>query len=173
MIASRLQSTANILGALTTALHDEFVRTIAATLGHGESQLAALLSIGTRPGLTIASLSAIVGKQHSTTVRLVGQLELSRLVRREVAENDARRVELYLTAGGSKRFKAIQKARLEVLGRRLSMLSASDQRILHQLLDGLLESVAMDLDSARHVCRFCDHSVCRGAMCPVSRPFLR
>lgn len=173
MTSSRLQTTANILGALTTALHDEIVRTIAATLGHGESQLAALLSIGTRPGLTIASLSKIVGKQHSTTVRLVGQLELSRLVRRAVSEDDARRVELYLTTAGSKRFKAIQKARLEVLGRRLSMLSASNQRTLHELLDDLLESVAVDLDSARHICRFCDHGICRGAMCPVSRPFLR
>lgn len=168
----RRKTTANILGALATALNDKISRTLAQTHQHGESQSAALMTIGTRPGMTIASLSEIIGKQHSTTVRIVSGLEANGLVRRAASQDDARQVELYLTDTGSKRYEDLQKTRLAILTRHLNVLTPSDQRTLHRLVDVLLESTTDDLSGARHICRFCDHSVCRETTCPASRPFL-
>lgn len=164
--------TANLLGALAVAVHDEMTSAVSGAMGRGESAAAALLSIGTRPGTTVGQLSAIVGREHSTTVRTVDRLEADGLVSRDVSSQDARRVELDLTPAGRERFEALRMARHEVLSRRLETLTAAERELLHELLDRLLGTVATSPSDARHVCRFCDHDICRDDRCPVGRPFL-
>lgn len=166
------RATANLLGALATALTDEMEGVSAAELGRSPSSVAALQSIGTRPGSSITELARLVGTSHSATVRIVDALEAAGLVRRVASAGDARRVELSLTASGTDRFETLKAARLAVLSRHLETLDAPARRTLHRLLDELLTSVADDPAEARHVCRFCDHTVCRGTDCPVGRAFV-
>jgi len=136
------------------------------------SDTAALMSIDLRPGSSIGELSRILGKSHSTTVRIIDRLESAGLVRRSASANDARQVELKLTTDGRRRVQRLQRARIAELSLHLEPFELSDRLVLHRLLDALLSTFASDLDGARHLCRFCDHRLCRGAACPVGRPFL-
>lgn len=165
------RATANLLGALATALTDEMEQLATAELGRSPSSVATLLSIGTRPGSYIAELGRIVGTSHSATVRIVDALEAEGLVRRRTSADDARRVDLFLTASGTERFESLREARVAALDRHVETLDPSDRQTLHRLLHELLESVADDGVEARHVCRFCDHAICRGRDCPVGRAF--
>lgn len=166
-----LATTANLLGALTVALGDELVAGIRRGSRRGESAAAALLSIGTRPGTSVGALGRVIGKEQSTAVRIVDRLEEAGLVTRGAASDDARRVELRLTAKGRREYRSILDARQEVLARALDGLDGEDRLQLHALLDRLLTSLASTRERARNICRLCDHRVCRGDACPVGRRF--
>lgn len=162
---------ANLLGALAVAIYDGLRAAVAGVLEGGESDGAALLSIGTRPGLPVSELSDILERRHSTTVRVVDRLEGKGLVRRVSSPVDARRIELHLTEEGRRRCEELKEARLSFLMARFASFKDEDRRALASLLDQLLSSIARDHGAARHICRFCDHSVCRAEQCPVGRPF--
>ena len=167
-----LATTANLLGALTVALSDELVEGIERGSRLGESAADALLSVGTRPGTGIGDLGRVIGKEQSTAVRIVDRLEEAGLVTRGVASEDARRVELRLTAKGREEHRRILESRQEVLEGALDGLDQDDRLKLHALLDRLLTSMASTRERARNICRLCDHRVCRGDACPVGRRFV-
>lgn len=164
--------TANLLGALTVALGDEIEESLRGALDLGETAAAALVSIGTRPGTSVGELAKVIGKEQSTTVRVVDRLETSGLVVRAQAADDARRVELRLTEEGRRSSGRILEGRHEVLAGALRGLDDGSRARLHELLDRLLASMASSRERARNICRLCDHGVCRGSSCPVGRAFV-
>lgn len=164
--------TANLLGALTVALGDEIEESLRVTLDLGETAAAALVSIATGPGTSVGDLAKVIGKEQSTTVRVVDRLETSGLVVRTQADDDARRVELRLTEEGRRSSERILEGRHEVLAGALGRLDDESRAGLHEILDRLLASMASSRERARNICRLCDHGVCRGSSCPVGRPFV-
>lgn len=165
------RSTTNLLGALTIALHDRMSESLQESLGLGRSAVAALLSIGTRPGTSVGDLAIVIGKEQSSTVRIVARLEEENLVSRFTAADDARRLELHLTKRGRQKYRRLLEERHEILNPVLESLAERDRKTLHRLLDQMLASIPSSPDEARTICRLCDHGVCRGAACPAGRPF--
>ena len=56
-----------------------------------------------------------------------------------------------------------------MLMRATDTLSDSDHAQLERLLVKLLKSILANQQDAYHVCRLCEHAVCRGDACPVER----
>lgn len=171
IMSNPIRSTANLLGALTIALSDELMAGIQEESRLRESAAAALLSVGTRPGISVGDLGEVVGKEQSTTVRIVDRLEQAGLMTRGAATDDARRVELRLTPKGRREYGRILDTRQDVLTRALRCLDEESRIQFHRLLDQLMTSLASTRERARNICRLCDHRVCHGADCPVGRPF--
>jgi MarR family transcriptional regulator, negative regulator of the multidrug operon emrRAB len=157
---------ANLLGALVTALHDELEAATSEAAAHGSAFPAALVSILGEPGMSIETLRRILGVSHSGTVRLLDQLEAERLVERK-AGPDGRTVALHLTAAGRRQAKAVQGARLAVLDNALGLLTAQERSQLLRLNEKLLGGLTRDRDHSDHICRLCDLAACPGSSCPV------
>lgn len=169
--ARDLRSTTNLLGALALALCDEMFEQARESLDLGASATAALLSIGTRPRTGVGALSEVIGREQSSTVRIVDRLEQAGFVVRQPAEDDARRVELRLTERGARAYETLLERRHQVVSRGLENLEDPDLEALHRLVDRILASLVSTHRRARKICRLCDHRVCRGASCPVGRSF--
>jgi DNA-binding MarR family transcriptional regulator len=158
--------TANLLGALVTALHDEMETATTSAAAHGSAYPAALATILGEPGLTIESLRRILGLSHSGTVRLLDALEGEGSVQRK-AGKDARSVSLQLTGQGRRQAKAVLEARQRALAPALGVLSAAEQAQLLRLTEKLLGGLTRDREHSDHICRLCDLTACPGDSCPV------
>jgi DNA-binding MarR family transcriptional regulator len=158
--------TANLLGALVTALHDELEAASSAAIEHGAAFPAALVSVHWAPGLSIEQLRRILGLSHSGTVRLLDRLERDGALQRR-AGKDARSVSLQLTALGKRQARAVLERRQATLGRAVGLLSDSEQAALLGLLEKLLRGVTRDVEHSDHICRLCDETACPVATCPV------
>ena len=67
--------TNNLVGALSVATLDRVEDAFVGVVGRGGSFAAALLTVGTRPGLSVSELGRVLGLEHSSTVRLLDRLE--------------------------------------------------------------------------------------------------
>jgi DNA-binding MarR family transcriptional regulator len=102
--------------AIGRALWRDLVIGFAAQLGRlgvGFTQLAALYAIGGVQTLTITDLAEQIGRSHSATSRLVGQLERRGLVVRAEEVADRRQRVLGLTPAGQGLVSQIDRARAE------------------------------------------------------------
>lgn len=158
----------NVLGALALALVDELAVAVAQEAGHGAAAPAAIVGIGTTPGLTIDQLRAILGLSHSGTVRLIDRLAADGLVERRPAR-DGRAVALSLTEAGGEAMERVLSARQQLLARTLTVLSAEEQVQLTTMLERLLTSLTRGREGADHICRLCNEAVCPSDRCPVER----
>ena len=156
----------NLLGATGLAVKDALDRTASSVTGLQGEAPAALLTIGTRPGRPIEDLRRALDLSHSGTVRLVARLQRRDWVKR-VAAKDGREVRLHLTGAGEvvvHRLLAARRAALEVM---LAAVPEEDRPYLKRGLSRLLGKLASTREQAWHVCRLCEHGVCRGESCPV------
>ena len=158
--------TANLLGALVTALQDELSTATERAAAHGAAFPAALVSIHWGPGLSIEALRRILGLTHSGTVRLLDRLEADGAVARNTGR-DGRTVALTLTAAGRSQVRAILGSREQVLSDALALLTRGEQGQLRQLLEKLLGGLTRDRDHSDHICRLCDEESCPDERCPV------
>ena len=158
--------TANLLGALVTALHDDLEDASSAALEHGSAFPAALVSVHWAPGLSIERLRLILGMSHSGAVRLLDRLEREGSVERK-AGKDGRSVALHLTAQGRRQVKAVLDRRRQLLSGALELLSQAEQGRLEELLEKLLGGITRDPVHSGHICRLCDEAACPDASCPV------
>jgi DNA-binding MarR family transcriptional regulator len=159
--------TANLLGALVTALQDEMEAATTEAAAHGSAFPAALVSILGEPGMSIDTLRRILGVSHSGTVRLLDQLEADGAVERK-AGPDGRTVALHLTASGRRLARAVQEARSGVLNQALDLLTGAERAQLLRLAEKLLGGLTRDLPHSDHICRLCDLAVCPEQSCPVN-----
>ncbi len=158
--------TANLLGALVTALNDEMESATTRVVAHGAAFPAAVASMLGEPGMSIEQLRKILGLSHSGTVRLVDCLESDGLVERK-AGSDGRTAALHLTAAGRRRAREVLDARRTALAEALALLSVAEQGQLARLTEKLLGGLTRDRLHSDHICRLCDLAVCPEDTCPV------
>jgi DNA-binding MarR family transcriptional regulator len=161
--------TENIFGAMGLALVDKMQQAFAAETGLGPSAAAAVIQIGTAPGLSVEQLRRILALSHSATVRLVDQLAASGLVERSgTGESDRRAKPLRLTDAGAATFRRCLTSRRAVIGRAIDRLDASEMRNLASLVEKLLPALVDPGDDGDVVCRVCDEKVCVPERCPIT-----
>lgn len=113
----------------------------------------------------VVSLARVVGLTQSACTRALDKLEADGLVAREHVSG--RDVRLTLTAAGRARARVLARRRQQALSGLLAALTEREQRQLAALLDRLVAPPVEDRAYAHHVCRFCDHAVCDGPVCPI------
>lgn len=159
----------NLFGAMSLALVDKMEKAFADETGHGPSAIAAIIQIGTEPGLTIETLRRLIALSHSATVRLVDQLVGSGLVLRAGGvEGDKRARSLQLTESGRALFDRSLAARRAVIYRAFQVLGAEETEQLGRLIEKLLPSLVDLGDDQDVVCRVCDQGVCDQDRCPIA-----
>lgn len=159
--------TANLLGALVTALNDELESATTRAADHGAAFPAALVSIQGEPGLSIDQLRKILGLSHSGAVRLLDRLEADGAVERKSGA-DGRTVALHLTAAGQRQARAVQQARRAALGGVLQLLTIKEQGQLLRVVEKLLGGLTRSREHSDHICRLCDLAACPDPTCPVA-----
>jgi len=119
----------NLFGAMSLALVDKMEKAFADETGLGPSAIAAIVQIGTEPGLTIETLRRMIALSHSATVRLVDQLVASGLVLRAGGvEGDKRARSLQLTERGRELFERSLAARRSVIHRAFAVLGPEETK---------------------------------------------
>ena len=159
-----LERTANLLGAFALLVHGQVERALQDHLGKGRSAAAAVLTIGTRPRGSIEALSRILGLTHSAAVRLVEGLVRERMVIK-LPGPDRRSSALVLGPQGESCCASLLKRRRGVLEQFLKRLPPQACQAVGQALGQMLEHSADSRQEAQHICRLCEHSVCKP--CPV------
>lgn len=155
--------TANKLGALWSVLDAAMLQSFAES---SPSTAAAILTLHFHAPQTGTGLSQILGLSQPATVRLVEKLAAAGLVAR-AGKKQGKEIPLVLTAVGKRRAKALLAARAEALGELLSPLPKAKQKQLAGLLDEILHHTVDSRREARFLCRFCDHGICDGPVCPI------
>ena len=74
---------------------------------------------------------------------------------------------LTLTPKGRRQARRLSERRAARAAARLDVLTLEERRALDRLVTKLLHGAVEQRADARHLCRFCDHALCRGAGCPV------
>ncbi|MDE1996255.1 MAG: MarR family transcriptional regulator, partial [Rhizobiaceae bacterium] len=137
--------------------------------GLGPSAVAAIVQIGTEPGLTIETLRKPIALSHSATVRLVDQLVAGGyVVRADGVEGDRRAKSLQLTDTGTELFDRSLRARRAVIRRAFTTLDADEREQLGRLMEKLLPTLVDPGPDQDVVCRVCDQGVCDQERCPVA-----
>jgi DNA-binding MarR family transcriptional regulator len=159
----------NIFGAMALALVDKMESAFSAETGLNPSAVAAIIQIGTDPGLSIEALRRIIALSHSATVRLIDQLVAGGLVvRGSGGDSDRRAKALYLTETGQAVFQRNIIVRRAVIERAVGHLTAEEKRSLDGIVGKLLTALVDPGDDHDIVCRVCDVSVCTRERCPIT-----
>jgi DNA-binding MarR family transcriptional regulator len=159
----------NLFGAMSLALVDKMEKAFADETGLGPSAIAAIVQIGTEPGLTIETLRRMIALSHSATVRLVDQLVASDLVLRAGGvEGDKRARSLQLTERGRALFERSLAARRAVIHRAFAVLGPKETEQFGHLIEKLLPALVDLGDDQDVVCRICDQGVCDQDRCPIA-----
>lgn len=90
--------------------------------------------ISERDGLTFGELAGAVHMRMPTTVNIVKEMEVLGFVRRERNRDDARKVNLYLTAKGRRAWKAVLPEVLKINRHAQTGLTAAESAELKRLL---------------------------------------
>lgn len=160
--------TANILGAFALALTDKMTAAVRDAAGHGDMASAAIVQIGSEPGLSIERLRLCLALSHSATVRLVDAIQAAGLVTRERnSARDSRVAILTLTPAGRAHMRAILAARSAIIEPVLARLSAGELSALVAILEKATPAVVASGPDQDVVCRLCDLHACPQHRCPV------
>ncbi|RVU33881.1 MarR family transcriptional regulator [Hwanghaeella grinnelliae] len=130
------------------------------------STVAAILTLHFHAPLTGTRLSRILGLSQPATVRLLEKLRDAGLTRRH-PKRDGKDIDISLTAAGEARAATLLGRRNAALKALLAPLSAEKAALLSTLLDEILPQEVASRADARFLCRFCDHEICDGAVCPI------
>lgn len=156
----------NLLGVLALAITDRLSAAGPAGSGDQSSATAALITIGSFPGQSIASLSTCLGLSHSATVRLIGGLVGRGLVTRQ-SQKDKRKAALSLTSRGVTAMRRAVARRMSGLSELLSPLSVRERETLTTIVEKLLRNATRTVADADRLCRYCDAGSCPQDRCPV------
>jgi DNA-binding MarR family transcriptional regulator len=155
-----------MVGAVADELSGAMDAAVFAETGLRGEGAAAITALYNTPGLSVKELARFLGMRSPSAVQLVDRLESSGLMQRRPGP-DARTRSLGLTASGRRKALQVFAARKDIVAARLKSLSSEQRDALTSALTTMLasmRSLAVDLD---HLCRRCDESVCRPALCPV------
>jgi DNA-binding MarR family transcriptional regulator len=153
---------ANKLGALGAIILD---RTEVSLAGLSPSAGATLSMLHFKPGLTTSELAKIVGVSQPNAVRLIDGLERQALIVR--GKPEGRVTPLKLTEAGHAQVRKLHALRLAALDVLLSALPPDEQQHFTSMLDTILAGATTSRDSARTICRLCEHHLCGPQDCPI------
>ncbi|WP_207456682.1 MarR family transcriptional regulator [Azospirillum sp. SYSU D00513] len=135
------------------------------------SSAAALLTLLHWGPTAATALGAVIGLSQPATARLLEKLAADGHVERRPRPRGGKEVPFALTESGRERAEALQQGRLDACLRLLAPLDPGQRALLDGLLTAMLAAPVADQTPvrayARHVCRFCDHGVCDGPLCPI------
>jgi DNA-binding MarR family transcriptional regulator len=157
---------ANILGALGVGLSDAAASAVTSATGLDETAAAALLTVAERSGQSVSDLAAGLGTTHSGAVRTADRLERLGLLQRRPGA-DRRTARLELTGDGAELADRALTARRTTLAGLLGRVNDEAIPALRQAIESILGGLPRSRHDAWHICRLCEHAVCRGADCPV------
>jgi DNA-binding MarR family transcriptional regulator len=157
---------ANILGALGVGLSDVAASAVTSATGLDETAAAALLTVLTRAGQSVSDLASCLGTTHSGAVRTVDRLQHLGLLERRQGE-DRRTARLQLTAEGAALAGRGLAARRGALAGLLARVDEQAVPALRDAIEAILQGLPRTRQDAWHICRLCEHAVCRGTDCPV------
>jgi DNA-binding MarR family transcriptional regulator len=107
------------------------------------AQLFVLHKLGDGHGISMNELAARTHTHQSSVSVVVQRLVEKRLVRRQRARADARRVELTITAAGSRKLRSAPEAAQDQLIRAIERMPRRQPRLLAQLLERLILETGM------------------------------
>jgi MarR family transcriptional regulator, negative regulator of the multidrug operon emrRAB len=169
MTESSSARTANLLGALSLAVHERLRAATEGTDPLAGSEPATLVTLAHYPGQSIEALRRTLAITHSGAVRLVDRLERAGLVARAPG-GPGRTLAIALTRSGRAAAAGVLARRQAVLDEIVESLPSDEQAALARVAERVLASLTEDRQSGFHLCRLCDEAVCvRGAYCPVDR----
>lgn len=157
----------NLLGALGFAISDRVNSATQSLLGFGGEAAAAIVQIGTTPGMTILVVSRAINLSHSATTRIVAKLVQQGLLAKRDGK-DGREVLLHLSETGQSVMAKILASRQTEIARLISGLGCDDRRQLERLVDDMLSGAPRDDSEAMQICRLCNEEVCPQDTCPVT-----
>jgi DNA-binding MarR family transcriptional regulator len=157
---------ANLLGALGVGLSDLAAAAVTSATGLDETAAAALLTVTARPGRSVSDLAAALGTTHSGAVRTADRLEDLGLLRRRHGA-DRRTACLELTGLGHQLSDRALAARREAMADLLGRVDTAALPALQVAITKILQALPRTRQDAWHICRLCEHAVCRGPYCPV------
>jgi DNA-binding MarR family transcriptional regulator len=163
---------ANRLGAVALTLSDAIREATELATGMAGGPPAALVSLHEwADGRSVEVLAGAMKVSHSRAVRVVDGLVAAGLARREPDPLDGRRALVYLEPPGRDLAQRALAARARVLQLAIAGLDEDEQGDLEHALDGVLESMTVDLRAAMAICRLCDAHACGhfDGNCPVTR----
>jgi MarR family transcriptional regulator, lower aerobic nicotinate degradation pathway regulator len=102
-------------------------------------QYAALVAIGTHPGIDATRLSAVIAFDRSTLGNVIERLEAKQLIERKPSREDRRVKLLYLTRAGVALLRDIMPSVDRAQARMLQPLKPADRRTLMALLTQLVD----------------------------------
>ncbi|MEC9431343.1 MAG: MarR family transcriptional regulator [Pseudomonadota bacterium] len=129
---------------------------------------AALLTLRHHGPLATTALARVLGVTQPAATRLLDRLAADGLVARD-RPSGRREGAVALTPEGRAEAEGLQAARLAALAALLAPLPEPTRRGFVEGLDALLSAAVRDRTQARRLCRFCDHGVCDGPVCPIGR----
>lgn len=153
---------ANKLAAMWSAL-DQAIE--AALDGYSPSSAAILLWLTYWPPMSVSELGKVLRLSQPACSRAIDRLVDAGLVRK--SDSGSRETWVEILPAGRAEARRLQARRLSAFGGMLGALTKSEQAEFTNLLDKLLAGVITSRADARHICRFCDHGVCDGPLCPV------
>ena len=165
-MSSARKRTANLLGALALGLSDHLVAASEAGIGLGVGAPAALVIIGTTPGLSIDALRRGLRLTHSAAVRTVMKLTAAGLVAKAQGQ-DGRVASLTLTKQGTSALARLYDGRRAMIERLLNGLTTPAIEGLERALDHALTRLPVDVDDTIAICRLCEEAICPQDRCPV------
>jgi MarR family transcriptional regulator, negative regulator of the multidrug operon emrRAB len=161
-----MDRTANLLGATALGVTDLALAGATNAAGVSASGAAALVVLGTSPGLSVTELGRRIGLSQSAAARMVDSLESDGLVERRPGVG--RWVAVHPTVEGSRAAEQLLDARGAPLHDLIATLDDAERRTLGELLAKLLARLYDRVGSTDLVCRLCDRSSCTAdATCPV------
>ncbi len=128
---------------------------------------AILITLSNRGPLTVSTIAAIAGVSQPTASRIIDGLEKGKTVQRKA--RDGRQVVVSLTPSGRRAARRLQQSRAETGRRLLKTLGQDDRKTFARLIDRLLFAATENRQFARTACRYCDHGICKGDVCPINR----
>jgi DNA-binding MarR family transcriptional regulator len=153
---------ANRLGVLWSTVGQAMDQALAE---HSPASAAMLLWLQHWAPAGVVELAKVVGLSQPACTRALDRLVAQGWVEREALSGKA--VRLTLSRRGQAQARELQRRRLAACGALLQALSPAEQAQFAVLVNKLLQAPVADRAYARHVCRFCDHAVCDGPLCPV------
>jgi DNA-binding MarR family transcriptional regulator len=158
----------NLVGAWALGAAQALQEATDAEVSAGGVLAAAAVTIALFPGERVDALRAVLDLSPSGVVRTVDRLVADGLAERRPSATDGREVLVYPTRRGARVGQRVLEARAAVADRLLAPLTQAERDAFLGLLAKLLGALPRDRESARHICRLCDHPACERSWCPVS-----
>lgn len=155
----------NVLAAMALVVTERAEVARVQESGLSSRELAALVLVTNRPGMSVDWLYQRLGITQSGTVRLVERLVSAGVVTRQAIAG-RREVELCATSAGARRLERAQHARAASLVDLLQALTPAEREQLIGLADTVLRAGSRARREADVVCRRCDWAACTPD-CPV------